>query len=253
MDKNYTSKEISKLIEGKLLRHFGREPEDATKQQIFRAACFVTRDILSELWLKNHEIICSQTEKQVIYLSMEFLPGTSLRNNLFNLGIEDIFQSALEEYGQKLEELYAMEPDAGLGNGGLGRLASCYLDAISSCGMFGQGMSICYEYGIFKQKIQDGKQIEQADDWLDLGECWLITKEDEAEEVHFGGKLSEVWDDKGRMKLIHKDYTTVIAIPRDMLISGYRSEAVNTLRLWQSTSPISINMELFARGEYLQS
>lgn len=253
MDKTYTSKEISKLITGKLLRHFGREPDNATKQQIYRAACFVVRDILSELWLKNQEVLCSQAEKQVIYLSMEFLPGTSLRNNLFHLGMEGTFQSALREFGQDIKEFYTMEPDAGLGNGGLGRLASCYLDAISSCGMAGQGMSICYEYGIFKQKIQDGRQIEQPDDWLELGDCWLITKEDEAEEVHFGGKLSEVWDDRGRMKLIHKDYTTVIAVPRDMLIPGYRSEAVNTLRLWQSTSPISIDMELFAKGEYLQS
>lgn len=253
MDRVYTSKDISKQIEGKLMRHFGREPDNATKQQIYRAACFVVRDILSELWLKNHEIICSQTEKQVIYLSMEFLPGTSLRNNLFNLGIEEVFQSALADLGQKLEEFYEMEPDAGLGNGGLGRLAACYLDAISSCGMIGQGMSICYEYGIFKQKIKDGAQVEEPDDWLDLGDCWLITKEDEAEEVHFGGKLSEVWDDKGRMKLIHKDYTTVIAVPRDLLISGYQSGVVNTLRLWQSTSPISIDMELFAKGEYLKA
>jgi len=253
MDKIYTANDISKLIEGKLLRHFGREPDHATKHQIYRAACFVVRDILSEMWLKNHEIICSQTEKQVIYLSMEFLPGTSLRNHLFNLGYEGIFRDALADYGQDIKEFYAMEPDAGLGNGGLGRLASCYLDALSSCGMFGQGMSICYEYGIFKQKIQDGEQIEQPDDWLDLGECWLITKDDEAEEVRFGGKLSEVWDDKGRMKLIHKDYTTVIAIPRDMLISGYRSEVVNILRLWQAASPISIDMELFAKGQYLQS
>lgn len=253
MDKVYTSKDISSLIEGKLLRHFGREPDHATIQQIYRAACFVVRDILSEKWLRNHDIICSQTEKQVIYLSMEFLPGASLRNNLFNLGLEDTFAAALAEYDQDIKKLYEMDPDAGLGNGGLGRLASCYLDAISSCGMFGQGMSICYEYGIFKQKIQDGKQIETPDDWLDLGDCWLITKEDEAEEVHFGGKLSEVWDEKGRMRLIHQDYTTVIAVPRDMLISGYHSDAVNTLRLWQSTSPISIDMELFAKGEYLQS
>ncbi|HWQ78371.1 MAG TPA: glycogen/starch/alpha-glucan phosphorylase, partial [Anaerovoracaceae bacterium] len=253
MKKAYTSKEISQLIEGKLIRHFGREPDNATQHQIYRSACFVVRDILSELWLENHDIICSQTEKQVIYLSMEFLPGTSLRNHLFNLGMEEIFRSALKDYDQEIEAFYEMEPDAGLGNGGLGRLASCYLDAISSCGMFGQGMSICYEYGIFKQKIRDGIQVEEPDDWLDLGDCWLITKEDEAEEVHFGGKLSEVWDDKGKMKLIHTDYTTVIAVPRDMLISGYRSEAVNTLRLWESTSPISIDMELFAKGEYLQS
>jgi starch phosphorylase len=176
MENIYTSKEISKQIEGKLLRHFGRDPENATKQQFYRAACFVVRDILSEKWLKNCDIVCSQTEKQVIYLSMEFLPGPSLKNHLFHLGITEVFQSALEEFGQELEEFYGMEPDAGLGNGGLGRLASCYLDAISSCGMFGQGMSICYEYGIFKQKIQDGKQIEEPDDWLELGDCWLITK-----------------------------------------------------------------------------
>ena len=179
MNKVYTWQDISKLIEGKLIRHFGREPENATKQQLYRAACFVARDIMSEKWLKNHEIVCSQTEKQVIYLSMEFLPGTSLRNNLFNLGVEDLFKSALEGLGQNMEDLYQMDPDAGLGNGGLGRLASCYLDAISSTGMLGQGMSICYEHGIFKQKIQDGRQIEEPDDWLDLGDCWLITKEDE--------------------------------------------------------------------------
>lgn len=253
MDYVYTSQDISRFIEGKLTRYFGRESGNATKHQIFRAACFVVRDILSELWLKNSDTICAQTEKQVIYLSMEFLPGTSLRNNIFNLGLEEQFQEALGELGGNLDELYRMEPDAGLGNGGLGRLASCYLDAISSQGMFGQGMSICYEYGIFKQQIKDGRQVEQPDDWLDLGESWLITKEDEAEEVHFGGKLTEVWDDKGRMKLIHSDYTTVIAIPRDMLISGYDSSVVNTLRLWQSTSPISIDMELFARGEYLKA
>lgn len=253
MDYVYTSQDISRLIEGKLTRYFGRESGNATKHQIFRAACYVVRDILSELWLKNSDAVCSQTEKQVIYLSMEFLPGTSLRNNIFNLGLEEPFQEALGELGGNLEELYRMEPDAGLGNGGLGRLASCYLDAISSQGMFGQGMSICYEYGIFKQQIKDGRQVEQPDDWLDLGESWLITKEDEAEEVHFGGKLTEVWDDKGRMKLIHSDYTTVIAIPRDMLISGYGSGVVNTLRLWQSTSPISIDMELFAKGEYLKA
>ncbi len=249
----YTSKDLSKLMEGKLLRYFGREPDKATKQQVYRAACFVVRDILSEKWLKNHEIVCSQTEKQVIYLSMEFLPGTSLRNNLFNLGMEETFRSALQEFGQDMDELFELEPDAGLGNGGLGRLASCYLDAIASCGMFGQGMSICYEYGIFRQKVREGRQVEEPDDWLELGDCWLITKEDEAEEVRFGGKLSEVWDDKGRMKLIHSDYTTVIAVPRDMLIPGYQSNAVNTLRLWQSTSPIHIDMELFAKGEYLQS
>jgi glycogen/starch/alpha-glucan phosphorylases len=247
------SLEIKELIEGKLLRHFGREPENATKQQFYRATCLVIRDILSELWLKNQDVVNSQKQKQVIYLSMEFLPGASLRNNIFNLGISSDFKEALAYLGQDLEELYEMDPDAGLGNGGLGRLASCYLDAITACHMVGQGMSICYEYGIFKQTIKDGQQIEEPDPWMSLGEFWLITKEDEAEEVHFGGKLEEVWDEHGKMKLIHKDYITVIAIPNDMLISGHNSSMVNTLRLWKSTSPVSIDMKLFAQGEYLKS
>jgi len=247
------SLEIKELIEGKLLRHFGREPGNATKQQFYRATCLVIRDILSELWLKNQDVVNSQKQKQVIYLSMEFLPGASLRNNIFNLGISSDFKEALAYLGQDLEELYEMDPDAGLGNGGLGRLASCYLDAITACHMVGQGMSICYEYGIFKQTIKDGQQIEEPDPWMSLGEFWLITKEDEAEEVHFGGKLEEVWDEHGKMKLIHKDYITVIAIPNDMLISGHNSSMVNTLRLWKSTSPVSIDMKLFAQGEYLKS
>lgn len=247
------SLEIKELIEGKLMRHFGREPENATKQQFYRATCLVVRDILSELWLKNQDVVSSQKQKQVIYLSMEFLPGPSLRNNIFNLGIAQDFQEALAYLGQNLDELYAMDPDAGLGNGGLGRLASCYLDAITACHMVGQGMSICYEYGIFKQTIQDNQQIEEPDPWMNLGEFWLITKEDEAEEVHFGGKLEEVWDEHGKMKLIHKDYVTVTAIPKDMLISGHNSSMVNTLRLWKSTSPVSIDMKLFAQGHYLEA
>ncbi len=251
--KTYEPQQISKLMEGKLLRHFGREPENATKQQWFRAACFVVRDVMSEMWLANQEVIDEQEKKQVIYLSMEFLPGESLKNNMFNLGLTDVFRESFDNFGYKLEDFFEMEPDAGLGNGGLGRLASCYLDAISSNKMLGQGMSICYEYGIFKQKIENGKQIEEPDNWLDMGDCWLITKEDEAEEIHFGGKLSEEWDEAGRMRVIHSDYTKVTAIPRDMLISGYDSPIINTLRLWQSTSPISIDMELFAKGEYLKS
>jgi starch phosphorylase len=253
MIEKFLAKELIERIEGKLQRNFGREPEDATKQQIFRAVCLVIRDMMYELWLENQEILNDPVKKQVIYLSMEFLPGASLRNNLFNLGLSEAFQEALAAYGQNIEELYELEPDAGLGNGGLGRLASCYLDAVSSLEMAGHGMSICYEYGIFKQKIQDGNQVETADDWLSLGDIWLIEKEDEKEEVHFGGKLEEVWDDTGKMKLIHRDYTTVIAIPKDMLITGYDSRVVNTLRLWQSTSPISIDMGLFAKGEYLKS
>jgi len=252
MKQRYSRDEIKNRIE-RILRNFGKDSENSTKTQYYTAACLVVRDIMAELWTQIHDSPSVYRQKQVYYLSMEFLPGASLHNNLFNLGIEEPFRDALAAHGYCLEDLYEMDPDAGLGNGGLGRLASCYLDAIASQKMLGHGFSICYEYGIFKQKIQGNTQIEEPDEWMQNGEFWLIKKPDEMEEVHFGGKLEEEWDDSGRMKVIHKDYSTVLAIPNDMLISGYDSDVVNTLRLWQSKSPISIDMKLFAAGEYLKS
>lgn len=253
MDVGIDAAELKKRIKGKLLRTFGQEPESARIHEIYKASCMVIRDIMSELKLMNCEEKNAHEKKEVFYLSMEFLPGTSLRNNVFNLGLEHSLSEALSDMGKDLEVLYEMEPDAGLGNGGLGRLASCYLDAIASMGMAGHGMSICYEYGIFKQEIKDGKQVELPDSWFDLGGVWLQDREDETKKVRFGGKLSEIWNENGEMKLIHKDYTTVLAIPKDLLISGYDSKAVNTLRLWQSASPISIDMDLFSQGKYLQA
>ena len=253
MLQQYEPAQLAYWLREKLLENYGREPQDATQKQMYKATCYVLRDIMSEYWLKNHNVADYHNEKQVYYLSMEFLPGPSLKNNVFNLHLEESFRQAVAFLGHDLDQLISLEPDAGLGNGGLGRLASCYLDAIASCGMAGHGMSICYEYGIFKQKIKDGLQIELPDDWLDLGDTWLIEKEDEAEEVHFGGTLEEIWDERGMMKVIHKDYTTVMAVPRDMLITGYDSQVVNTLRLWKAESPITIDMGLFAQGKYLQS
>ncbi|HZK70352.1 MAG TPA: glycogen/starch/alpha-glucan phosphorylase, partial [Clostridia bacterium] len=253
MELNVTSIGIREEIIDKLQRHFGRDHDTATKNQMYRAICYVLRDIMAEMWVINNSEDQHHTNKEVIYLSMEFLPGTSLRNNLFNLKLSETFSEAVSQLGFDISDIESIEPDAGLGNGGLGRLASCYLDAIASLGMSGHGMSICYEYGIFKQKIIDGKQQEMPDDWLTLGDVWLLKKDDEAEEVHFGGKLEEIWKEDGKLKVIHKEYTTVIALPRDMLISGYDSEVVNTLRLWESTSPITIDMKLFAEGNYLKS
>ena len=195
---NYTSRQISDQIEGKLMRYFAREPHNATMPQYYEAACRVIRDIMSELWLENHDLVDSHQGKQVYYLSMEFLPGTSLRNNLFNLHLEDVMSRALANFGKSLEDLYAIDPDAGLGNGGLGRLASCYLDSIASQGMAGHGMSICYEYGIFRQAIENCSQVEKADDWQDLGGAWLLEKEDEAEHyihssiIHYVTVVSEL-------------------------------------------------------------
>lgn len=244
---------LKQKIEGKLERYFGQTAAKAVPQQFYKAACMVVRDLMADRWMDTYGDPNPDRPKQVFYLSMEFLPGTSLHNNAFNLGIEEELRAALSEMGSDLDILYGIEPDAGLGNGGLGRLASCYLDAMTTQEMQAHGMSICYEYGIFKQKIENGRQVELPDEWKALGDVWLITKEDEAKEIHFGGQMEEVWDEHGHMKLIHSGYRRVIAVPKDMLISGYHSPVVNNLRLWEATSPVSIDMELFSQGKYLKS
>ncbi|HHX13521.1 MAG TPA: glycogen/starch/alpha-glucan phosphorylase [Clostridiales bacterium] len=253
MDITITASELYGLIRRKLLRHFGRNPEHVRLQELYKATCMVVRDFLAERVDETFNEVNAQGLKQVYYLSMEFLPGTSLRNHAFNLGIEPVLREAVAALGRNLDEFYEMEPDAGLGNGGLGRLASCYLDALATERYPGHGMSICYEYGIFKQKIVDGRQTELPDDWTDLGGVWLIAKEDEMKEVHFGGRLKESWDENGRLRMTHTDYRTVLAVPQEMMVSGYRSSAANSLILWESRSPIEIDMEKFAEGKYLQA
>ncbi len=253
MDDICTSEELTELIRKKLLRHLGTDPDSPNRKELYEAVCLVVRDIMSELQLKTYDDDRAHPQKELYYLSMEFLPGTSLKNNVFNLGIQDTLRRAVSGLGGDLNDLYDIDPDAGLGNGGLGRLASCYLDAIATQGMAGHGMSICYEYGIFKQKIENGHQKELIDDWIDLGDVWLRPKEEDIKEVHFGGRLKEIWNGNGEMKPVHTDYTTVLAVPRDMLITGYGSRVVNTLRLWESRSPVGIDMELFAQGKYLHA
>jgi len=252
MKKKYSTEEIKAGIE-RILRNFGKDADNAPKHLYYVAACLFVRDIMSKLWTDTHEASDVYKQKQVYYLSMEFLPGASLRNNIFNLGLEDSFKDAIVSHGYRPDDLYEIDPDAGLGNGGLGRLASCYLDAIASQEMPGHGFSILYEYGIFKQKIENCAQAEEPDGWMKNGEYWLIKKDDETEEVPFWGSLEEEWDADGKVKVFHKDYKTVLAVPYDMLVSGYNSEIVNTLRLWKSQSPISIDMKLFAEGQYLKA
>ncbi|MGN0989472.1 MAG: glycogen/starch/alpha-glucan phosphorylase, partial [Eubacteriales bacterium] len=176
--------------------------------------------------------------------------GRSLRNNLYNLGLEDDFRKILKGIGVKIEDLYEMEPDAGLGNGGLGRLASCYLDAATSNEISCTGFSIKYEFGIFRQKIVDGWQVEFPDEWLDMGGVWLVARPDDAVNVRFGGRVNNYIDQNGKFRVSHTDYSLVTAIPYDMYISGYDSKAVNKLVLWEAKSPSSIDMSAFSRGEY---
>ncbi len=193
-------------------------------------------------------------KKQVYYMSMEFLVGTSLHNNLFNMGIEDTVNSILSEKGISLSELYEMEPDAGLGNGGLGRLASCYMDSMTTLGYPATGFSIRYEFGIFRQKIVDGWQMEFPDDWLTLGDVWLRPRPDEEFEIKFGGNVEQTYED-GKLVFRHENYSGVMAVPYDMFISGYNSDSVNQLVLWSAKSPSksSIDLNYFVRGEHLKA
>ena len=242
----------TELLNDTLRRIFGCELADATQKQVYRALCISVRELLTE---KNRVFgnRCTEKErKEVYYMSMEFLVGTSLRNNLFNLGLEAEFRKALADAGFDIDEIYAIDPDAGLGNGGLGRLASCYMDAATGMDYPMTGFSIRYEFGIFKQKIVDGWQMEFPDNWLEMGDVWLQAREDDAVEVKFGGEVRE-WMDNDRFKVAQVGYSSVMAVPYDMYISGYDSDAANRLVLWSAKLPQSFDMAAFSRGDYVRA
>ena len=248
----YNKAQLTEMIVGKLLRNFGRTVDEATPNHMFKACAMVLRDIMSGHQIETSNHVWEAQGRQVHYLSLEFLMGRSLEKNAYNLGLLDTLPQVLEDLGFSAADLFETEPDAGLGNGGLGRLAACYLDSMTTLEIPATGYSICYELGIFKQKIIDGKQVELADNWLGLGDAWLIAKMDEAEEVRFGGRIVDHWVD-GHNKPEHVGYTTVLAIPRDMEIAGYKTNHTNTLRLWDAKSPVPVDMSLYSRGEYLKA
>ena len=242
--------EVRSAIEDKLCAHFGVTSKNATDDQVFRASAIVIREIMSRLLAFGED---KKADSEVHYLSMEFLMGRSLMKNAFNLGISEALIGAISDLGRNASDIFEEENDAGLGNGGLGRLAACYMDSMASLGIPATGYSICYELGIFRQKIQDGKQTEVADDWRSAAESWLVTRSDEAVEVRFGGHIVPHWDNFGHYHAEHIGYTTVTAVPRDMLIAGYKGDTVNTLRLWDARSTTALDMYLFSEGEYVKS
>ena len=248
---NYTKKQMKELIVGKLHRNFGREVSEATREHMLKACALVLRDMMSEHQMETEER--TREDRHVHYLSLEFLMGRSLMKNAYNLGVVDALNGAVEELGFNASDLFEAEPDAGLGNGGLGRLAACYLDSMTTLDIPATGYSICYELGIFKQKIVDGQQVELADNWLDIGDAWLIPKVDETEEVRFGGTIEDEWFPDGSHRTVHKGYTSVLAVPKDMEIAGYKTKHGNVLRLWDAKSPAPVDMSLYSRGEYLKA
>ena len=253
MPTKYTKKELEQQIIGKLRRNFGREVEEATSVHMFRACALVLRDIMSARELATQSRIRDSHARQVHYLSLEFLMGRSLEKNAYNLGVLPQLKEAIEDLGFSAPDLFEVEPDAGLGNGGLGRLAACYLEAMTTLEIPATGYSICYELGLFKQKIVDGQQVELPDNWLDIADCWLIPKMDETEKVHFGGTVKDVWGPDGKHTVVYEGGNDVLAVPKDMEIAGYGTNHVNVLRLWDAKSPIPLDMSLFSRGEYLKA
>lgn len=247
-----TEKEVKELIKGKLARYFGVSPSEASKEQIYKAVVMSVRDTLLEKRQQFHKKIKAKRYKRVYYLCMEFLLGRSLKNNLYNLNSIDLYEKALSSYGLTLEDLYELEPDAGLGNGGLGRLAACFMDALATGNYPAMGYSLRYEYGLFKQKIVDGWQTELPDTWLPGGEVWLTQRTDKSFIVRFNGQIEEKWTKNG-LETNYINCKEIEAVAYDMMISGKNSEAVSVLRLWKAKPVQDFNMKLFSQGDYYQA
>lgn len=252
MEQTITEKSVREALESKISRYFGVRAEDATRAQIYKAVILTVRDILTDKRSAFRRVVKQKKAKRVYYLCMEFLIGPSLKNNLRNLGLEAEYAAAVKSLGFELSELYAAEPDPGLGNGGLGRLAACFMDSLTTLDYPATGFSLLYEYGLFKQKIIDGNQVELPDIWMPGAEGWFVARTDKTFTVRFGGKISESWEG-GRLKITHTDYDEVQAVPYDMMISGYRSFAANNLRLWKAQDITNFNMKLFTQGQYMQA
>lgn len=248
MDYKISSSDMQKLITAKLSHVFGIEPSEGTNLHYYSALSLVIKDILSQKKNTFEKNSYKHQLKRTYYLCMEFLIGRSLKNNLYNLGLEDSAKKALASLGIKLEDIYEEEPDAGLGNGGLGRLAACFLDSLSTQGYPAMGYSLRYEYGMFSQKLVDGWQTELPEFWMERGNVWLQPRPEKAVEVRFNGHIEESWDGNYH-QVRHVDATKVIAIPFDMMISGKDSKCVSRLRLWSAESQ-SFDMNLFNSGNY---
>lgn len=248
---NITEKEVQMLIRGKLSRYFGVSPQEASKDQLYKAVVMSVRDILLEKRQQFHKVMKSKKGKRVYYLCMEFLLGRSLKNNIYNLNLGEAYEEALKSFGVTLEELYEHEPDAGLGNGGLGRLAACFMDALATGNYPAMGYSIRYDYGLFKQKIVDGWQTELPDIWLPGGEVWLTQRSDKTFTVKFDGWVNENWTENG-LQVTYGGYKEVEAVAYDMMISGKDSDAVSVLRLWRARNISHFDMKLFSQGDYLR-
>lgn len=252
MNNTLTEKEVKDLIKDKLARYFGVSQAEASKDQIYKAVVMTVRDIMLQKRQQFHKKIKAKRAKRVYYLCMEFLLGRSLKNSLYNLNLTGAYEKAVSSYGLKLDDLFELEPDAGLGNGGLGRLAACFLDALATGNYPAMGYSLRYEYGLFKQKIVDGWQMELPDTWLPGGEAWLTQRSDKSFIVRFNGQIEEKWTANG-LETNYLNCKEIQAVAYDLMVSGKNSEAVSVLRLWKAKPVQDFNMKLFSQGDYYQA
>ncbi len=251
IDKHFKKEEFKKSVKENVKFLYRKTIEEATPQQVFQAVCYSVKDVIIENWMETQKAYEEQDPKIVYYMSMEFLMGRALGNNLLNLTAYGEVKEALEELGFDINVIEDQEPDPALGNGGLGRLAACFLDSLATLGYSAYGCGIRYRYGMFKQEIKDGYQIEVPDNWLKDGYPFELRRPEYAKEVRFGGHVNVVYDEKTRQNhFVHVDYQSVRAIPYDMPIVGYNNKIVNTLRIWDAEAIVDFHLDSFDKGDY---
>ena len=249
MQRKFDKKLFKSSVINNVKNLFRKTIDEATPMQMFQAVSYAVKDIIIDEWIATHKEYEKQDAKTVYYLSMEFLMGRALGNNIINIGAREEIKEALDEMGIDLNVLEDQEPDAALGNGGLGRLAACFLDSLATLGYPAYGCGIRYRYGMFKQKIEDGYQIEVPDNWLKDGNPFEVRRAEYAMEVKFGGYVKTVWED-GREHYVQEGYQSVLAVPYDLPIVGYGNNVINTLRIWDAQPINTFDLEKFDRGEY---
>ena len=251
IDKQFKKEAFKQSVKDNVKFLYRKTLEEATQEQIFQAVSYTVKDVIIDNWLETQNAYDEQDPKVLYYMSMEFLMGRALGNNLINLGAYGEVQEALEELGLDLNCLEDQEPDPALGNGGLGRLAACFLDSLATLNYCAYGCGIRYRYGMFKQKIENGFQIEAPDNWLKNGYPFELRRPEYAKEVHFGGYVRVEYDHAtGQNKFIHEGYQAVKAIPYDMPIVGYDNKVVNTLRIWDAEPIVDFELDSFDKGDY---
>ena len=249
MNKGFDKETFKHSVVYNVKNMFRRTIDEATPQQVFQAVAYAVKDVIIDEWIATHKEYEKQDAKTVYYLSMEFLMGRALGNNIINICARDEVKEVLDELGFDLNLIEDQEPDAALGNGGLGRLAACFLDSLATLGYPAYGCGIRYRYGMFKQKIENGFQVEVPDEWLKDGNPFEIRRPEYATEVKFGGYVRIDYQN-GRNRFIQEGYQSVMAVPYDLPVIGYGNNVVNTLRIWDAQPINTFNLDSFDRGDY---